>query len=477
MCASAIALGACSYSANKLPPVSAAPDASSGTAGQGAGQRAAHRARAQRGGLKSIADELAASGQHEAAIPLYRQLSAGSGDRDALVGLASSLSAHGAHQDAAKVLALLVARGQMTGGSWYTLGKINLALGRFDEALSAFSAASMAGEATAKVRSGTGIALAAMGRTREAMSALNGAVDPVGLSNRALLLATTGKPGAAINILEPLVQAGLLGPQGRQNLAMAYLLGGREADAFRLARVDLDGATIGDTFTFYRSLASLDAPERMQALVTGTIDPSWTRRDAGNLQLADTQAQSQAAMRIVEKPVMMAAAPRPKPTVIPKPVPAPMPKPKPERVAKPEPAAKPAALAALADYELTEVPPLLEPEGWALQIGAYRTTKNLMRGWTILYRKSGDLLQDVPPRRSEVDFGNRKKSPRGFFYRLNAGPLKTFGEAKSLCRALKSRGTSCWIRPPEETEGSLPANQRAKDKDQARQVASTSTPK
>ena len=38
----------------------------------------------------------------------------------------------------------------------------------------------------------------------------------------------------------------------RQNLAMAYLLDGREEEAYRIARLDLDPATINETFTFYR---------------------------------------------------------------------------------------------------------------------------------------------------------------------------------------------------------------------------------
>ena len=108
---------------------------------------------------------------------------------------------------------------------------------------------------------------------------------------------------------------------------------------------------------------------------------------------------------------------------------------------------------------LTEVPPLLGPEGWALQIGAYRTIKNLMRGWSILYGQSGDLLKDIPPRRSEVVLENKGGGPGGFYYRLNAGPLKTFGQARDLCAALQARGTSCWIRPPEKTEGNLPSFQ------------------
>ncbi|NVJ98955.1 MAG: SPOR domain-containing protein [Alphaproteobacteria bacterium] len=438
MCASVIALGACSYDgASDLPPVSS-PQVTQTTMNAP-------------GGLKAIADDLAASGQHEAAIPLYRHLGARTGDREVLTALAASLSARGAHQEALSVLTTLAARGQMNGSGWYELGKVHLALGQFDDALLAFGSAKAYSPADAKIRSGEGIALAALGRTSEALSVFNGAADPKGLSNRALVLAATGQADAAVNILEPLVKAGMLGPQGRQNLAMAYLMDGREAEAFQMARLDLDPATVNDTFTFYRSLSSLGPAERMQALVTGTVDPAWTREEAGNLELADSGAQQEAAKRLVDKPVMMAEAPKPAP--------------------KPEPQPEPEPAVAQADYELTEVPPLVEPEGWALQIGAYRSLKNLMRGWTILYRQSGDILQDIPPRRSEVDFGDSDTDPRGFYYRLNAGPLKTLAQAKDLCRQLRERGTSCWIRPPEKTEGKLPEATSA-TKDDERQTAS-----
>lgn len=425
-----IALGACSYSsASNLPPV--------------AEQQVTQASVQKSGGLKAIADDLAASGQHEAAIPLYRHLGARTGDKTVLTALANSLSARGAHQEALKVLGTLAARGQLDTFGWYTYGKTHLALGQFEDALTAFDNAAALDPNNSKARSGRGIALAALGRTHDAMTAFSGVLDPAGLSNRALVLAMTGQPDAAVNILKPLVKAGLLGPQGRQNLAMAYLLAGHEAEAFKMARVDLDPVTINDTFTFYRSLSSLAPANRMQAMVTGAIDPAWTREEAGNLELADNSARQQAAERLVAEPVMVAEAPLP--------------------AAVPAPAPEPEPTVAHADYELTEVPPLVEPEGWALQIGAYRTLKNLMRGWTILYRQSSDILQDIPPRRSEVDFGDRKTGPRGFYYRLNAGPLKSLAQAKNLCRLLRERGTSCWIRPPEHTEGKLPET-TAKDK-------------
>lgn len=378
--------------------------------------------------LRRIADELSSSGDHAAAIPIYRHLAASQGDAAALNSLANSLIEQGAHGEASKILATLVERAQADSTTWYNLGKVKLALGSFDEALNAFDHANMAEPNNAKTMSGRAIALAALGRTSESIAAFDTKSDNLTLSNKALVFASTGQPDAAVAILEPLIRSGKSTARERQNLAMAYLLNGQEKQAKDLARLDLDAVTINETFTFYRSLASLKEQERMQALVTGTVKPEWTQDEKANLELKDTAESKIAAKRLVESKVQVAKA-------------------------TPKPISKPAPRE---DYVLKEVPPLVEPEGWALQIGAYRTIKNLMKGWTILYRESGDILQNIPPRRSEVDFGKKDNGPSGFYYRLNAGPLKTFAQAKELCEALKSRGTSCWIRPPEKAEGKLP---------------------
>ena len=431
--ASALVLSACSYGGHGSPSnVAGAPQSQAAGSGE----------------LMRIANSLAESGNHEAAIPIYRFLSAKSGNPTAMAALAESLIAQGAVDDAVKILTLLIDRGQANGDVWYGLGKTQLAKGRFAEALTAFNNAAVQPGDHAKVRSGRAIALAALGRTSDAVAAFQAGTDRLTLSNKALVLAASGRAEAAIRVLEPVMQLGKGTSRDRQNLAMAYLLAGQDTEAYRLARLDLDPATINETFTFYRSLASLAPAHRMQALVTGAVNPEWTKTKLANLDLQETSERDAAAKRLVgnnilartETSTMLAEAPKAKPVTKPEP--------------KPEPVSR-------ADYELKEIPPLLEPEGWALQIGAYRTTKNLMRGWTILYRESGDILEGIPPRRSEVDFGDQGSDPSGFYYRLNAGPLKTFARAKELCTILKERGTSCWIRPPEKTEGLLPQSNSA----------------
>ncbi|WP_262692563.1 SPOR domain-containing protein [Kordiimonas aestuarii] len=394
---------------------------------------------AQTGGILVIADDLAAKGDHSAAIPLYRHQATATGSPTATTGLARSLAALGKYDEAENILEGLALRSGLSGEGWYVLGKSRIALGKFDTALLAFDSAATTMPSDPGVISARGITLAALGRTGDAIAAFRHTADPGSLSNLALIFAMTGNAAAAVNILEPLALNGKVSAQGRQNLAMAYLLAGRETDAYQMARLDLDPASVGETFTFYRSLTSLPVDRRMQALTTGIVEPDWTNAEAGNLVLAEKPNAEEAAKRIAARPVLAK-------------VPAPV---------KQEPVKQEAKTDIdVANYELTEIPPLVEPNGWALQIGAYRTTKALMRGWTILYRANVDLLTDIPPRRSEVDFGNTEGKPKGFYYRLNAGPLKSLGAARTLCQALKARGTECWIRPPEKSEGRLPDSAR-----------------
>lgn len=398
------------------------------------------------GGLISIADDMAQKGDHEAAIPLYRHLANTTRSPAAINGLANSLLAIGDMNAAQQILMDFINHegSEHTNGEvFYTYGKASLALGDFSAALNGFEIAAIKMPNDTRASSGKAIALAAAGNSAAAIAAISNNTDLSSLSNKALILAASNKPAAAVNILEPIVATGNSTARDRQNLAMAYLLAGDEEQAYRMARLDLDPATINETFTFYRTLGSLDEAQRMQALVTGVINPEWSREETANLLLENTVERQAAAERLTAPEPTIVAEIEP---VVTETVPV-----KAETIT-----ANVDETATPEKYGLTAVPPLVEKEGWALQIGAYRTINRLMQGWALLSARNVDILSDIPPRRSEVDFGQQEDGPSGFYYRLNAGPLASFSEAKTLCDELIDRGTSCWIRPPEKEEGSLP---------------------
>ncbi|WCL54710.1 SPOR domain-containing protein [Gimibacter soli] len=388
------------------------------------------------GSLIDVADRLAAEGNHAAAIPLYRSLLGGSDGDRARVGLAASLNATGSPEEAMKVLRSLIDDKNASGDAWHAMGKTFLSLGQFDQALAAFTEASNRMSGDGRPRSGRGIALAALGRLDDAVESFDSAGDTLGQSNKALVLAAWDQPDEAIAILEPIVSNAEGGPRDRQNLAFAYLMAGRDKDAERMARLDLDAATVADTFGFYNAIKSLTPEERMRSLAIGAISPATDGATPGNLRLTDTEDRDAAANRLVTDPAsadtveMMPAAP----------------------------AAPATPVAEKKPYQQGDIPPLLESEGWALQIAAYRTVKELIRGWDLLHAANQDILNGIEPRRSEVDFGTRDTKPSGFYYRLNAGPLKSLAEARELCNALKANGTDCWIRPPEPSEGKKPTD-------------------
>lgn len=398
-----------------------------------------HQATSQNSFL-NIAHDLAAKGDHEAAIPIFRHIANSQGSQDAYVGLANSLMAMGDIQTPHQMLTRYLENTHYNPSAdlYYAHGKASLLLGQFDGAQSSFEAAlSLTTPASNKSRilSGLAIALAALGQTESALDAFGASNDTVALANKAIILSGSGDQKGAIAILERLVTEERATAKDRQNLAMAYLLAGNEKAARRTARLDLDDASVNATFQFYQALGALSQQKRFVALLTGAIDPAWSRRADGNLTLTASADHNKAAARMIKAQQPVA-----------------------QKEINITDAQKQQEEAERQNYKHGDVPPVLEATGWALQIGAYRTTERLTRGWGLLLERNKDILGDIPPRRSEMDFGQQTDGPSGFYYRLNAGPLQSFDEARVLCNALIERGTPCWIRPPETSEGSLPTS-------------------
>ncbi|RMB12719.1 tetratricopeptide repeat protein [Eilatimonas milleporae] len=422
---------------------------------------------------RAVADRLLANGHPMAAIPLYRRL-VDQDEQGARVPLASALSTVGAHQEAVRQLLPVTAyvppeepskdfvpryTADDITRAWALLGRNWLALGRIEDAVGAYNQV-MARTTDTQDRfgaaTGLAIALAARGEVNSALPLFG--QDPSAQSNKALVLAAFDRTDEAIAILEPMVAAGA-GPRDRQNLAFAYMMANRPAAATRITRVDFGGEDSQKTLEFYQMLRPLDGSARVRALISGLIQPAETREETANLRLTDTPEQSETAARIVTENVRESSAlsktspgsqtpSGPDTGVTGKPVTAPEINDRTLSDRAAEDAARKAGL------DPRDVPPLLGPDGYALQIGAYRTIPALMRGWTILLDANRDLLADIPPRRSEVTLPPRQgqTGPSGHYFRLNAGPLRRYSDAKTLCDALTIRGTPCWIRVPEPGE-------------------------
>lgn len=385
--------------------------------------------------LAGLADQLAAQGDHNAAIPLYRQAIRrsiiGGGPK---IGLAKSLIAVGRYEEAVYVLK----KGDNDNPEGLRLlGNAQLVLGRPELAVSAFREAVRRGS-DPRAYGGLGVALDALGRHGEAVDAYDDglALDPGHLdlrTNKGLSLALHGQSAAGVSLLEGVVRDPASGPQHRLNLALAYVMLGDDARASRMASIDLGAGEAAHMLAYFRSLKMAEPSHRMAGVIWGGSQPAKNKEQPGNRVFDEEPAGvEQAVARAVEEEVVEV-----EPEVI--------------ELAEPEPTV---------EEQYPEIPPLLEPEGWAVQLAAYRTAEQIIAGWKLLSVKYADVIGHLEPRRSEVDFGDREEKPSGFFYRLNAGPLSGFDEAKAVCEALKARGAACWIRPPEPSEGRLPKDIR-----------------
>lgn len=387
------------------------------------------------GSLITLADSLAAAGNHAAAIPLYRQsLKRSSIGDKALSGLGRSLMAVGQYDEAVDVL--LKAANQRDATALGPLGTTYLILGYPRLAVENLRAAEGRGLTNPDLYSSLGVALDLTGDHDAAIEAYDRGLDTYSdsldlRSNMALSMSLAGDNGGATSILSDVVQDPRSTTQHRQNLALAYVFDGNEAKARQMASIDMDPASADETIANFRMLKGLDHEERVTAMVYGMKNPAHDTEDVANQSY------------IEEDPAKLAAAER----VVLEPEPEPMPEPEPAPEPMPEPVQMPDPV----------IPPLMEPEGWAVQIAAYRYAEEIMPGWEQLREKYADIIGHLEPRRSEIDFGDREEEPQGFFYRLNAGPLDSFGEALAICEEIVAMDNGeCWIRPPEPTEGRLP---------------------
>jgi len=398
--------------------------------------------------LQFLADAMAAQGKYDAAIPLYRRAhtlhprSAGP-----LFGLGTSLAALGANSEAAEALQAAHDRSEKDPAITAKLADVYMAMNRPELALPLYEQALVRDPSNAAALNGKAVALDATGDHSGAQTAYEAglAAHPDNLkleSNLGLSLALNGNSGEAVQMLEDVATDPKAGPSERQNLALAYALAGRDDDASKIASIDFDPVTVDENLAYFSEIKSMSPDARTRAMLVGAREPKQNTDAPANFAYGHDEDQAKATInRLVGKPSASIEPVEP-----------------PEQHAEQQAKIEPAVVTAqpMQTAPITQVPPLLGNEGYALQIAAYRKADQLIEGWNILHKRYQDLIGTLSPRRSEVDFGKRNKNPKGVFYRLNAGPLTTFEEAKVLCDQIVSRGGPCWVRSPEPSEGHLP---------------------
>lgn len=398
--------------------------------------------RAPESSFVALANEMAADGDHDAAIPLYRRAMKYHPFASApLVGLGDSLRAIGQYQQAEKAYQSALSRDEQNLSALRGLGKTYIALNRPTMAVPMLNDAISLNPRDVESISSLALALELKGNPRAAMEVYRDGlnIDPDNLkllNNYGLSLALQSRHDLAIDILKQAAQHRDAGAIHRQNLAMAYALAGNEVMSSRLLAIDNGPALANENLGYFRILASLSSGERFDAVVRQSTSPKTNLVEVANeVYKNDSRVKSITVARLVEVP--------------------------PEPIAVIEP-------------EEEDVPPLLGPQGWALQIAAYRHKSELMPGWRKLKKKYSDIIGELEPRRSEIDLGDAKYEggPHGFYYRLNAGPLTSLAEAEEACRRIKMEGTDCWVRVPEVAEGTVSDDDKEKAEKFRRKVYS-----
>jgi len=360
------------------------------------------------------------------------------------------------------------------------LGQAYLNDGRFASATAALTEALELGTADSNTIIALTLAQIAQGKNAEAVTLLEKYRDTVPASDTGLALALAGDSEGAIYVLSEAARAPGANARTRQNLALAFALSGRWAQARILASQDLSPAKLEGRMAEWSKLAEQPNGQIRVASLIGTK----AQQDVGmpvRLALGNFSGTQMAA---TEPAVELASAdPAPVEAYAPPPpvladagsairsVELPMPERNADGVVPvtelPQP--KPASEVILADaapyraaprvagegserlrpmqqqaLELaTKIVPKAfdskKPTGWAVQLGAYDSLGIAKEKWGRLKKRNGTLA-NFPASSHAATVKGRT------FYRLTVNGLATHADATSLCNELKAQGQTCFIR-------------------------------
>ena len=364
------------------------------------------------------------------------------------------------------------------------LGQAYLNDGRFASAAAALGEAVELGATDSNTILSLSLAQIAQGKNADAVALLTQHRDTVPASDIGLALALAGDSEGAIYVLSEAARAEGASARTRQNLALAFALSGRWAQARILASQDLSAAKLEGRMAEWSKLAEQPNAQIRVASLVGTK----AQQDAGmpvRLALSNFgETQMAAAEPATElasaDPAPVAAYAPPPPVLTPvladagnaiRSIELPMPERGADGVVpvtelpQPKPAGK-VILADAAPYraaprvtgegrirpaqkQAIELATVLipkamgfdakRPNGWAVQLGAYDSLGIAKEKWGTL-KKRNAMLASFPASSHAANVKGRT------FYRLTVNGLATRADAASLCSQLKAQGQTCFIR-------------------------------
>ena len=354
------------------------------------------------------------------------------------------------------------------------LGQAYLSDGRFASASTALTEAMELGVTDTNTVLALTLAHIAQNKTSDALALLNLHRDTLPAPDLGLALALLGDHESAIYVLTEAARVEGASARTRQNLALAYALSGRWAQARILASQDLSLAKVETRMAEWSALANEEnSTIRVASLIgvkaqaDGGMPVRLALSNFAETQMAAADAPMElasadpapvddfapppppldaSAIRTVELPMPQRDADGVVPvTDLPTPVAAPvlMADAKPYRVASE--AAKPAPVREEARALAAKFSPKAvafdskKPSGWAVQLGAYDTLGIAKEKWSTM-KRGNTLLASFPA-------SSHSASVKGkTFYRLTINGLKNRADAEKLCGELRASGQSCFTR-------------------------------
>lgn len=338
------------------------------------------------------------------------------------------------------------------------LGQAYLQSGRFTSAETAFTDAMRLDANHGRAAFGLALAQIALGKTGEALAALEQARGRVPDADYGLGLALAGDRATAVTVLEAAARSEASTPKTRQNLALAYAMSGQWAEARATASQDISPEQVSQRMTewarFSRPVGTADQVSSLLG-VRPTFDPGLPTKLA--LLDAEPAQEQQAAVETPATPVAV-------PETTPEPVAAPLiartevpastvaePAAQPSFVmAKPEPVAPTPMYVAPVKAEAPEAvaytpaptpAPARVKSNFVIQLGAYSTEQRLEAAWNVAIKRANWLRGHDP-------FSTTFSAPADgrTLYRLSVSGFENRNEAVGLCRQIRERGGTCFVR-------------------------------
>lgn len=203
-----------------------------------------------------------------------------------------------------------VAKSPRNASARVQLAQAYLTAGRFQSAATTFEDAVSLGDSDARIGLGQALAYIGAGRNADALNVLNRWRVEIPASDLGLALALAGRPDEGVGILTDAVRGGEATAKARQNLAYAYALNGRWAEARVVASQDVPADQIDARMVEWASRAR---PELYQMRIA-TLLGAPMRTDAGQpaalaLNGGAEQPGANATVQVAKADVPAAPAP------------------------------------------------------------------------------------------------------------------------------------------------------------------------